>query len=69
MFIEICVFCVICVLEHKRPTSAVFRFNERYLLLGGFVVCLLGFLVYLPWGHHYPDIQYAIDTHIGQTRI
>ncbi|KAH3836200.1 hypothetical protein DPMN_109570 [Dreissena polymorpha] len=35
------------------------RFSERHLLVGGFVLCLVGFVFYLPWGHTYPDIQFA----------
>ena len=36
-----------------------FRFNERNILLGGFLFCLVGFFFYLPWGNQYPVIQYA----------
>ncbi|KAK3607035.1 hypothetical protein CHS0354_011594 [Potamilus streckersoni] len=38
------------------------RVNERYLLLGGFCFCLCGFLVYLPWGNEFPNVQYAAIT-------
>ncbi|KAK3600521.1 hypothetical protein CHS0354_028721 [Potamilus streckersoni] len=38
------------------------RVNERYLLLGGFCFCLCGFLVYLPWGNQFPNVQYAAIT-------
>ncbi|XP_059139845.1 major facilitator superfamily domain-containing protein 8-like [Physella acuta] len=30
------------------------RYNERYLLLFGFIVCLCGFFVYIPWGNTLP---------------
>ncbi|XP_060077649.1 major facilitator superfamily domain-containing protein 8-like [Ylistrum balloti] len=33
------------------------RFNERYILIGGFLFCLCGFAIFLPWGNHYPDYQ------------
>ncbi|XP_053400185.1 major facilitator superfamily domain-containing protein 8-like isoform X2 [Mercenaria mercenaria] len=35
------------------------RFNERNLLLCGFVICIIGYVSYLPWGHNYPAVQYA----------
>lgn len=36
------------------------RINERYILLGGFILCLGGFFVYLPWGSNYPAYQIAV---------
>lgn len=30
------------------------RYNERYLLLIGFIFCLCGYFVYIPWGHNLP---------------
>ncbi|KAL4229915.1 Major facilitator superfamily domain-containing protein 8 [Mactra antiquata] len=58
--VSIFVFAVIKLLSK--------RFNERYLLLGGFIMCFLGFVVYLPWGHQYPAIQYA-EIDIPETNI
>ncbi|XP_052077131.1 major facilitator superfamily domain-containing protein 8-like [Mytilus californianus] len=49
--ISIMVFILIRILSK--------RFNERYILLGGFIMCLLGFVVYLPWGDNYPSSQTA----------
>ncbi|XP_062616053.1 major facilitator superfamily domain-containing protein 8-like [Saccostrea cucullata] len=49
--VAILVFIVIKILSKK--------INERFLLIGGFVCCLLGFVVYLPWGDHYPPSQMA----------
>ncbi|XP_071125175.1 major facilitator superfamily domain-containing protein 8-like isoform X1 [Mytilus edulis] len=49
--ISIVVFILIRILSK--------RFNERYILLGGFIMCLLGFVVYLPWGDNYPSSQTA----------
>ncbi|XP_052795979.1 major facilitator superfamily domain-containing protein 8-like [Mya arenaria] len=61
-FVSIGVFVVIKILSK--------RFNERYLLLGGFVLCFLGFVVYLPWGHRYPEIQFAeIENKAGNTSV
>lgn len=44
------------------------RFNERYVLLAGLIVCMCGFGCYLPWGHVLPDIQYA-EMSIPETVI
>ncbi|XP_061183566.1 major facilitator superfamily domain-containing protein 8-like isoform X1 [Saccostrea echinata] len=49
--VAILVFIVIKFLSKK--------INERFLLIGGLVCCLLGFVVYLPWGHNYPPSQMA----------
>ncbi|XP_048387620.1 major facilitator superfamily domain-containing protein 8 isoform X2 [Stegostoma tigrinum] len=35
------------------------RFEDRLLLLGGFVIIFLGFFVLLPWGNQYPPIQWT----------
>ena len=35
------------------------RINERYILLGGLILCLAAFFVYLPWGSNYPSYQIA----------
>ncbi|XP_078395708.1 major facilitator superfamily domain-containing protein 8 isoform X2 [Cetorhinus maximus] len=35
------------------------RFEDRLLLLGGFVLIFLGFFVLLPWGDQYPQIQWT----------
>ncbi|XP_078067244.1 major facilitator superfamily domain-containing protein 8 isoform X2 [Mustelus asterias] len=35
------------------------RFEDRLLLLGGFVVLFFGFFVLLPWGDQYPQIQWT----------
>ncbi|XP_048453878.1 major facilitator superfamily domain-containing protein 8 isoform X2 [Rhincodon typus] len=35
------------------------RFQDRLLLLGGFVIIFLGFFVLLPWGNQYPPIQWT----------
>ncbi|XP_053400186.1 major facilitator superfamily domain-containing protein 8-like [Mercenaria mercenaria] len=59
-FISIFVFAVI-----KKLST---RVNERYLLLFGFIMCLVGFVTYLPWGHQYPEIQYA-EMEIAETTI
>lgn len=59
-FVSIFVFAVIKMLSKKL--------NERYLLLFGFIMCLLGFVIYLPWGHQYPAIQYA-EMEIAETTI
>ncbi|OWF38500.1 major facilitator superfamily domain-containing protein 8-like [Mizuhopecten yessoensis] len=45
--IAIFVFIVVKVL--------VKRFNERYILIGGFLFCLAGFITFLPWGNDFPD--------------
>ncbi|XP_048740690.2 major facilitator superfamily domain-containing protein 8-like isoform X2 [Ostrea edulis] len=47
--VAILVFIVIKILSKSV--------NERFLLIGGLVCCLLGFVVYLPWGHTYPSFQ------------
>ncbi|XP_051891806.1 major facilitator superfamily domain-containing protein 8 isoform X2 [Pristis pectinata] len=35
------------------------RFEDRLLLLGGFVIILVGFFILLPWGNQYPQIQWT----------
>ncbi|XP_060589826.1 major facilitator superfamily domain-containing protein 8-like [Ruditapes philippinarum] len=39
------------------------RFNERNLLFVGFIICIFGYVSYLPWGSNYPAIQYAEIKH------
>uniref|UniRef100_A0A7N4NJV0 Major facilitator superfamily domain containing 8 n=1 Tax=Sarcophilus harrisii TaxID=9305 RepID=A0A7N4NJV0_SARHA len=36
--------------------------GERILLLGGFIVVLIGFFILLPWGNQFPKIQWE-DLH------
>ncbi|CAL1526824.1 unnamed protein product [Lymnaea stagnalis] len=45
-FLSIIVFLVAKQLAKK--------YNERYLLLIGFIFCLCGYFVYIPWGHNLP---------------
>ncbi|XP_074651229.1 major facilitator superfamily domain-containing protein 8-like [Tubulanus polymorphus] len=47
--LAICIFIGVKYLSKKM--------NERYILLGGFIFCLLSFITYLPWGKHYPAIE------------
>ncbi|XP_069781353.1 major facilitator superfamily domain-containing protein 8 isoform X3 [Narcine bancroftii] len=35
------------------------RFEERQLLLGGFVLIFISFFILLPWGNQYPPIQWT----------
>ncbi|XP_067849650.1 major facilitator superfamily domain-containing protein 8 isoform X2 [Heptranchias perlo] len=35
------------------------RFEDRLMLLGGFVVIFFGFFTLLPWGNQYPQIQWT----------
>uniref|UniRef100_UPI00398EB02E major facilitator superfamily domain-containing protein 8 isoform X1 n=2 Tax=Pristiophorus japonicus TaxID=55135 RepID=UPI00398EB02E len=35
------------------------RFEDRLMLLGGFVVIFAGFFILLPWGNQYPQIQWT----------
>lgn len=35
----------------------LFRFNERLILLAGFLLVLLGFISHLPWGTTFPKIK------------
>uniref|UniRef100_A0A3B3BSP5 Major facilitator superfamily domain containing 8 n=1 Tax=Oryzias melastigma TaxID=30732 RepID=A0A3B3BSP5_ORYME len=35
------------------------RFGDRPVLLAGFAVIFCGFIILLPWGNHYPQIQWA----------
>ncbi|XP_072232496.1 major facilitator superfamily domain-containing protein 8 [Leuresthes tenuis] len=35
------------------------RFGDRPVLLAGFSIVFCGFIILLPWGNHYPKIQWA----------
>ncbi|KAM4537229.1 major facilitator superfamily domain-containing protein 8 isoform 2-T2 [Odontesthes bonariensis] len=50
-FESILVFVVVKVAAH--------RFGDRPVLLVGFFIAFCGFLILLPWGNHYPKIQWA----------
>ncbi|MEQ2207114.1 Major facilitator superfamily domain-containing protein 8 [Xenoophorus captivus] len=36
-----------------------FQFGDRPVLLAGFFIIFCGFIVLLPWGNHFPKIQWA----------
>uniref|UniRef100_A0A3Q2QIN0 Major facilitator superfamily domain containing 8 n=1 Tax=Fundulus heteroclitus TaxID=8078 RepID=A0A3Q2QIN0_FUNHE len=38
---------------------AALRFGDRPVLLAGFFIVFCGFLMLLPWGNHFPKIQWA----------
>ncbi|XP_012943228.1 major facilitator superfamily domain-containing protein 8 [Aplysia californica] len=50
-FCSIIVFIIVKMLAKK--------YNERYLLLIGFIFCLSGYIVYIPWGDKLPPLSYA----------
>ncbi|XP_008433899.1 major facilitator superfamily domain-containing protein 8 [Poecilia reticulata] len=39
--------------------AAALRFGDRPVLLAGFGIIFCGFIVLLPWGNHFPKIQWA----------
>ncbi|XP_015256714.1 major facilitator superfamily domain-containing protein 8 [Cyprinodon tularosa] len=39
--------------------AAASRFGDRPVLLAGFFIIFLGFIILLPWGNHFPKIQWA----------
>ncbi|KAK3100140.1 hypothetical protein FSP39_015244 [Pinctada imbricata] len=45
------------------------KVNERYILLGGFLLCFLGFIVYLPWGNEFPAAQMQDYEHDHAAKI
>lgn len=60
-----------CCTLHKKDSISVFneciylrrlscfRVGDRPVLLAGLVIIFLGFFILLPWGNHYPKIQWA----------
>uniref|UniRef100_A0A3P9J337 Major facilitator superfamily domain containing 8 n=1 Tax=Oryzias latipes TaxID=8090 RepID=A0A3P9J337_ORYLA len=57
------------ILVFLAVKAASQRFGDRPVLLAGFAVIFCGFIVLLPWGHHYPKIQWADlknNTLVGQ---
>lgn len=36
-----------------------FRVGDRPVLLAGLAIIFCGFFILLPWGNHYPKIQWA----------
>ncbi|XP_004084637.1 major facilitator superfamily domain-containing protein 8 [Oryzias latipes] len=47
------------ILVFLAVKAASQRFGDRPVLLAGFAVIFCGFIVLLPWGNHYPKIQWA----------
>ncbi|XP_069129882.1 major facilitator superfamily domain-containing protein 8-like [Argopecten irradians] len=48
---------IVAILVFIVVKIIVKKINERYILLAGFLVCLIGFFLFLPWGNTYPDYQ------------
>ncbi|XP_033742789.1 major facilitator superfamily domain-containing protein 8-like isoform X2 [Pecten maximus] len=55
--IILAVGAVVAVFVFVVVKIIVKRINERYILLAGFLFCLVGFFIYLPWGNEFPDYQ------------
>lgn len=53
------------VLNGQQYTFS-FRFGDRPVLLAGLAIIFCGFFILLPWGNHYPKIQWAgMDNFYG----
>ncbi|XP_013379184.1 major facilitator superfamily domain-containing protein 8-like [Lingula anatina] len=59
--IAILVFILIKILSRKL--------NERFILIGGFIFVLAGFIVYLPWGPARPDVEIAKLTNSSSASV
>ncbi|XP_013386256.1 major facilitator superfamily domain-containing protein 8 isoform X5 [Lingula anatina] len=59
--IAIVVFILIKILSRKL--------NERFILIGGFIFVLAGFIVYLPWGPARPDVEIAKLTNSSSASV
>lgn len=47
------------VLVFLLVKAAAVRFGDRPVLLAGFGIIFCGFIILLPWGNHFPKIQWA----------
>ncbi|XP_041840856.1 major facilitator superfamily domain-containing protein 8 isoform X2 [Melanotaenia boesemani] len=47
------------ILVFLAVKAAAQRFGDRPVLLAGFGIVFCGFIILLPWGNHYPKIQWA----------
>eukprot|EP00795_Rhopilema_esculentum_P000122 gene122-9735_t len=48
------VIAILCFHVVKYLSS---KYGERAVIAGGFVIILLGFITYIPWGNSYPQLQ------------
>ncbi|MED6251928.1 Major facilitator superfamily domain-containing protein 8 [Ataeniobius toweri] len=47
------------ILVFLAVKAAALKFGDRPVLLAGFFIIFCGFIVLLPWGNHFPKIQWA----------
>ncbi|XP_026017757.1 major facilitator superfamily domain-containing protein 8 isoform X1 [Astatotilapia calliptera] len=57
--IILCCIGFVSILVFLAVKVAALRFGDRPVLLIGLVIIFCGFFILLPWGNHYPKIQWA----------